>query len=58
VATVVLLDTDCLIDLDEGSQPHAEDLARIVEVSRRGDLEVATAERLVISRAIAGVHIK
>lgn len=40
---VLLLDTNCLIDLDEGREPRASDLRRIVETFRRGHLELAAA---------------
>lgn len=40
---VLLLDTNCLIDLDEGREPRASDLRRIVETFRRGRLELVAA---------------
>jgi hypothetical protein len=40
---VLLLDTNCLIDLDEGREPRASDLRRIIETFRRGRLELVAA---------------
>jgi hypothetical protein len=40
---VLLLDTNCLIDLDEEREPRANDLRRIVEAFRCGRLELVAA---------------
>jgi hypothetical protein len=40
---LLLLDTNCLIDLDEEREPRASDLRRIVEKFRRGHLELVAA---------------
>jgi hypothetical protein len=41
--TVVLLDSNALIDLDQGNSEHAEALERVVELARAGEFELATS---------------
>jgi hypothetical protein len=40
---VVVLDTNCLIDLDEGPDPRAADLARIRAAAHEGNLDIGVA---------------
>lgn len=41
--TVVLLDSNALIDLDQGENEHAADLLRVVELARASEFELATS---------------
>jgi hypothetical protein len=38
--TTIMLDTNCLIDLEQGRQPHAEQLRQVLAAWRRGEFEV------------------
>ena len=38
-----MLDTNCLIDLEQGRQPHAEQLRQVVAAWRRGEFELVVA---------------
>jgi hypothetical protein len=41
--TVVLLDSNALIDLDQAENEHADDLQRVIELARAGEFELATS---------------
>jgi hypothetical protein len=43
VVVVVLLDTNCLIDLEDAPDPRAADLARILAAARGGSFEIGVA---------------